>query len=97
MLRIMQADIGVLDSKIERLDNKIDSLSASMHSEIKVLDNKIDSLSASVQSDIKRLDDKISQVDDKISQVVSMTKWGVGMFVSILLAIAALAVISLFR
>ena len=81
-LKIIQADIKVFDSKVdsnfEVLDSKIDK-------NFEVLNSKIDNLAGVMKSDHKRL-------DDKIDNVVSMKKWVVGIFVTILLAVAALAV-----
>ena len=81
-LKIIQADIKVLDSKVdsnyELLDSKIDK-------NFEVLDSKI-------EKNFDVLNTKIGRLDDKIDNVVSMKKWVVGIFVTILLAVAALAV-----
>ena len=80
----------VMQSEHKRLEDKIDY-------SVKMLNDKIDGVE-------KRLEVKIDGVekrlDAKIDQILSMKKWAVGMFVTIMLAIAALAapnIISLIR
>ena len=48
-------------------------------------DDTLSIVEAKFGSEFKRL-------DDKISSVISMLRWGIGMFVTIILAMAALAV-----
>ena len=88
-LKIIQADIRVLDSKVDKnfelLDSKIDN-------NFEVLNAKIDSLAEVMKSDNKRLDDKIDKGFEvliaKIDGAVSMRKWVVGILITILPAIA---------
>ena len=116
-LKIIQADIKVLDAKV---DNNFELLDAKIDSNFEALNSKVDKLDESIRADIKVLDAKVdnnfevlcakievldAKVDnlaeviksdnkrlvDKINDAVSSRKWIVGMFVTILLAIAALA------
>ena len=100
MLRIMRADIKALDAKVdgnfEVLISKIEVLDAKVDSNFEVLNSKIDTLAASTQAEFKVIDTKIERLDDRITQVISMRKWAVGMFVVILLAIAAPYIAALF-
>ena len=111
MLKIMQADVMALDAKVDKnfevlnskidsnfeiLNSKIDSNFEILNSKIEVLDAKVDSLSTSTRAEFKVIDTKIERLDDRITQVISMRKWAVGMFVVILLAIAAPYIAALF-
>ena len=73
-LKIIQADIKVVDSKV---DNNFE-----------VLSDKIEMLDVKIDNRFEVLDTKIGRLDDKIDNVISMRKWIVGIFVTILLAIA---------
>ena len=103
MLVIMQSEHKRLEVQIvgseRRLDEKIDSVE-------KRLEAKIDGVEKRLVAHIRRLDEKIDGVENrldekidgveyrlgsKIDQVLSMKKWAVGMFVTIMLAIVALA------
>ena len=101
LLHIVQADIKVLDSKIdsnyEVLNAKIDGFAATTSAEFKRLDEKIDTkidgLASVIQSEFKRL-------GDKVDNAVSMKKWVIGLIVTAALAIAALIgpqIVALFR
>ena len=76
-----------------------DDMLVIMQSEHKRLDEKIDGVEKRLNERIdgveKWLDEKIDGVEfrlgSKIDQILSMKKWAVGMFVTIMLAIAALA------
>ena len=93
-LKIIQADIKVLDPKVDKLDESVRAdikvLDSKVDNKFEVLDSRIDKLDAKVGKNFEVLDSKIGRLDDKIDNVVSMKKWVVGMFVTILLAVAAL-------
>ena len=110
-LKIIQADIKVVDSKIDKLDesvradikvldSKVDSnfelLDAKIDNNFEVLNAKIDKLDESVRVDIKVIDTKIDKnfevLITKIDGAVSIRKWVVGMFITVLLGVAALVV-----
>ena len=104
---VLNSKIEVLDAKIDglaastradikALDAKVDSNFEILNSKIEVLDAKIDGLASSTRADIKVLDTKIERLDDRITQVISMRKWAVGMFVVILLAVVAPYIAALF-
>ena len=93
----IQSDVKILQSDIMRLDAK----TTTMQSDIKILDAKVDNNFELLKSDVKRLDHKIDSnfevlntkievLNTKIDNVVSMKKWVVLMFITILLALAAL-------
>ena len=78
-----------IDSRIK--SSRDDTLKI-IQADIKMLDAKIEVLDAKVDKNFEVLNTKIGRLEDKIDNVVSMRKWIVGMFITILLAIAALAV-----
>ena len=101
LLVVMQSEHRRLEEKIDysvrMLNDKIDGVEKRIDGVEKRLDAKIDGVE-------KRLDAKIDGVEKrletKIDQILSMKKWAIGMFVTIMLAIAALAapnIISLIR
>ena len=66
-----------------------------VRADIKMLESKVDSNFDSLNSKIDALESKVDnntkRLEDKIDNVVSMKKWIVGIFVTILLAVAAFA------
>ena len=89
-----------IDISVKRLEDKIDGV----EKRIGGVEKRIDGVEKRIDDVEKRLDVKIDGVEQrlgsKIDQVLSMKKWAVGMFVTIMLAIAALAapnIISLIR
>ena len=86
-LKIIQADIKVLDAKV---DNNFEVLCAKIGVLVAKVDNNFELLDAKIDNRFDVLDTKIVRLDDKIDSVASMKKWVVGIFVTILLAIAAL-------
>ena len=63
-------------------------------------DDMLQIVQTEFRAEFKRLDEKIDnrfgRLDDKVSSVLSMLRWGIGMFVTIILAVAALAVTVVF-
>ena len=98
-LKIIQADIKVVDSKVDNnfevLCSKIDKLDESVRADIKVLDSKVDGnfevLDAKVDNNFEVLNTKIDKnfevLNTKIDDAISMKKWVVGILITILLAI----------
>ena len=97
-LDAIQSDVNILKSDVKYIDMKIDvkveQLNNKIDNNFELLNNKVDGLTMVVQSEIKRLDDKIDKnhevLNTKIDNVVSMKKWVVLMFITILLALATL-------
>ena len=84
------ANMGV-DSRIKA--GRDDALRI-MQAENRRIESRMESSFEALRSDIRRLDEKIDgairRLDEKVDGVASMKKWVVGMFVTILLALAAI-------
>ena len=96
-LKDMQSDIRILDYKVEVLDNKVDnnfevldSKIEVLNNKVEVLDNKVEVLTTKVEVLNTKVDSNFELLNTKIDNVVSMKKWVVLMFITILLALAAL-------
>ena len=81
-LQIVRADIKALDAKVDRNFEVLTS-------EIKALDSKVDRNFEVLNT---KIDVSVQRLEDKIGNFASMMKWVVGMLVTILLALIALAV-----
>ena len=97
-LKIIQADIKVLDAKVDNnfevLSSKIDKLDESVRADIKVLDAKVDKNFEVLNTKVETLDTKVDKnfelLNAKFDNAISMRKWIVGMFITVLLGVAAL-------
>ena len=91
VLHVVRADIGMLESKVdsnfEILNSKFDAL----ESKFDALESKFDALESKFGALGFKVDNNTKRLEDKIDSVVSMKKWVVGIFVTILLAVAAFA------
>ena len=84
MLHVVRADIRMLESKV---DSNFDVLNSKGDSNFDVLNSKIDSNFDVLNS---KIDNNTKRLEDKIDNVISMKKWVVGIFVTVLLAVVTL-------
>ena len=83
-----------VQADIEVLDVKIDSLASSVQADIEVLHSKVDKNFEVLNTKIEALDCKADKnfelLNAKFDNAISMRKWVVGMFITVLLGVAAL-------
>ena len=88
LLLIMQSEHKQLDLKIDTfkssIDLRIDALESRLDSRIDGLEKRIDGLDV-------RMDRMENRMEEQTFQIVSMKKWAIGLFLTVLLAIMALA------
>ena len=86
----------LFDKEIDaRIKAGQDGIISIMLSENRRLEEKVDSVKEKMVSENRRLEDKVDSVKEKIDSVISMKKWAIGMFVTILLIVAAQALPSI--
>ena len=77
--------LHIMQSEHKRLEEKMDSEHKRLESKIDNLEKRMDGLEA-------RMDRMETRIDFIANQIVSMKFWGIGLLITVLLAIAALAV-----
>ena len=87
--RALQAEHRNLENSIIALDKKIDKVELNLNA-------RIDKVEQNLNARIDKLETRIDKVDERIDKVhieiISMKKWAIGMFIGVILTIAALAI-----
>ena len=93
IMQVMQLEHRSLDTKIDTFYRMLD---AKIDANTKMLNEKIDFntqiLNAKIDAIDKRIDKVESRIDKLHVEMISMKKWAIGMFITVLLAIALLAI-----